>query len=528
MRLPLSELDRRTFDVAIIGAGVNGASAAQNLAAAGYGVLLVDKGDFASGSSSRSSRLLHCGLRYLAPGSSIWEFVRHPDRLAVALRMARQAMQSRAQFVTTTPERTRAMNFCFPIYRDGPYKTWQVDLAFRILDTFGPKAVPLDYQRLNSATVRDTPLLRWLRGPERITSVAMFREYQFEWPERICMDAVLDAERMGAVVRNYTSARRLERTAGAGWRIALRDELAPGAQAIVSTRLVLNMAGIWIDQVNAQAVNAQAGGAAHPKRKITGTKGVHIMIRLPPDCQDYGIATLNRLNEGFHCVPWRGMHYFGPTETLYEGNLDDIRPLESEIDFLLDEANHLLPSLNLKRDDVIFAWAGVRPLTYDKALLPQGKRARELHDLGTEGMPDAFALTAGPVMTYRSAGVEVARAVARRIKPSRPPQALSYAARRYPENQNSPPLLDDDTTVKLADLQFAAEREHATNLVDLLFRRTGAGWTAGMAGRGAELAAAAVAGVLGWDDARVAREVADYRDYLVRNHLTNQPTLGAG
>ena len=69
MRTPLAELDGRAFDVAVIGAGVNGASAAQHLAAAGYAVLLIDQGDFASGSSSRSSRLLHCGLRYLAPGS---------------------------------------------------------------------------------------------------------------------------------------------------------------------------------------------------------------------------------------------------------------------------------------------------------------------------------------------------------------------------------------------------------------------------------------------------------------------------
>jgi glycerol-3-phosphate dehydrogenase len=515
MRLPLSELDRRTFDVAIIGAGVNGASAAQNLAAAGYSVLLVDKGDFACGSSSRSTRLLHCGLRYLAPGSSMWEFFRHPTRLAIALRMARQAMESRGQFVTTTPERTRAIKVCFPIYTDGPYKTWQVDLAFRILNALGPNAVPLDYRRLASSAIRSTPLLRWLRDPERISSVAMFREYQFEWPERICMDAVLDAERMGAIVRNYTAAGRLERVADKGWRIALRDELARGAEASVSAKLVLNMAGIWIDEVN-----ARASGTAHPKRKITGTKGVHIMIRLPPECQEYGIATLNRLNEGFYCAPWRGMHYFGPTETLYEGNLDDIRPLESEVSFLLDEANHLLPSIKLERDDVICAWAGVRPLTYDKALLPQGKRARELHDLGAEGMPDAFALTAGPIMTYRSAGVEVARAVERRVKPSRPPQALSYAARRYPDNPNSPSLLDDDGTVKLADLQFAAEHEHANNLVDLLFRRTGAGWTASMAAQAAGRAASAVAGVLGWDDARVAQEVASYHDYVARNHLT--------
>lgn len=514
MRLPLADLDRRTFDVTIIGAGVNGASAAQHLAAAGYNVLLVDKGDFASGTSSRSSRLLHCGLRYLAPGTSIWEFVRHPGRLAIALRMARQAMQSRAQFVATTPERTRALKFCFPIYRDGPYKTWQVDLAFRVLSTLGADGVSLDYQRLDSSAVRSTPLLRWLRDPERLSSVAMFREYQFDWPERICMDAILDAERMGAIVRNYTAATRLEHMPGSGWRIALSDELAPGAVASVNTKLVLNMAGIWIDKVN-----AQVGGTAHPKRLIAGTKGAHIMIRLPPECQEYGIATLNRLNEGFYCIPWRGMHYFGPTETLYEGNVDDIRPLEEDVSFLLDEANHLLPSLNLKRADVLFAWAGVRPLGYDEELLPQGKRSRELHDLGHEGMPDAFALTAGPIMTHRSAGIEVTRAVERRIKPSHAPQALSYAARQFPDNQGSPPLLDSDNTVKLADLQFAAGREQATNLADLLFRRTGAGWTADMAREAAGRAASAVAGVLGWDDARIAMEVAGYRDYLARNHL---------
>jgi glycerol-3-phosphate dehydrogenase len=514
MRQPLPDLDGQEFDVAIIGAGVNGASAAQNLAAAGYSVLLVDKGDFGSGSSSRSSRLLHCGLRYLAPGSSLWEFVRHPSRLAVALRMAKQAMESRNQFVTTTPERACAMKFCFPIYKNGPYKTWQVDLAFRVLETLGPKGVPLDYRRLDPGAVRGTPLLQELRDQDRLASVAMFREYQFNWPERVCIDAILDAERMGAVVRNYTAATRLDRAGGSAWRITLVDALAPGVTASISAKLVLNMAGIWIDQVN-----AQTSGAARPKRKITGTKGVHIMIRLPPECQDYGIATLNRLNEGFYCVPWHGMHYFGPTETLYEGDLEDIRPLDEDIEFLLAEANHLLPALKLTRDDVMFAWAGVRPLTYDKALLPQGKRARELHDLGSEGLPEMFALTAGPIMTHRSAGVEIARTVQGRLKPSRPAQGLSDAARRYPDNQNSPPLLDDDTSIKLSDLRFAAEHEHATGLVDLLFRRTGAGWSATMAAHAAERAAAAVAEPLGWDAARVEQEVRNYRDYLARNHL---------
>jgi glycerol-3-phosphate dehydrogenase len=511
MRQSLGELDGTTFDVAVIGAGVNGASAAQHLAAAGYRVLLVDKGDFASGASSRSSRLLHCGLRYLAPGASVWEFARHPSRLAVALRMARQAMQARSQFVNTTPERARSLTFCFPVYDDGPYRAWQVELAFRTLTALGPKDVPLDYRMCGPEVIRDTPLVRWLRTPERLRRVAMFREYQFDWPERIAMDAILDAERMGAVVRNYTAVRRLARE-GSDWRIGLADALAPGGEATITAKLVLNMAGIWIDEVN----QSFAGGPP-PGRKITGTKGVHIAIQLPPECQPYGIATLNREHEGLYCVPWRGLHYFGPTETVYEGDRDGIRPLEDEIEFLIGEANFLLPSLRLKRSDVLFSWAGVRPLTYDPAL-PKGKRSRELHDLGREGMPNVFAMTAGPVMTHRSAGSEVAAAVATRIAPSGSKQTLSFAAHRYPENQNSPPLLADDTTVKLADLRYAATHEHATNLVDLLFRRTGVGWNGGMAAGGAETAARTVADLLGWDEARIAAEVAGYRAHLATQH----------
>ena len=520
MRLPLSKLDGENFDVAIIGAGVigagvNGASAAQHLSAAGYFVLLVDKGDFASGSSSRSSRLLHCGLRYLAPGSSIWEFVRHPGRLAAALRMAKQAMESRAQLVTTAPERVRPMKFFFPIYKDGPYATWQVDLAFRILTALGPSSVPLNYRRLAPSEVRSTPLVRWLRDQERLFGAASFCEYQFEWPERICMDAVFDAERMGAVVRNYTSAMKIAQAEDKNWSVILVDALAPEQTAVVRAKVLLNMAGIWIDYINSTA------GTAVP-RCVTGTKGVHVMFRLPPECLGYGIATINRANEPFYCVPWRGLHYFGPTETLFEADIDDIRPLEDEVEWIIQEANYLLPELKLKRSDMLFAWAGVRPLTYD-ASLPKGKRSREAHDFGAQGLPNLMALTAGPVMTHRSAGVELTEKVKARIPASRPPQKLSYAARLYPRDQESPPLLDHHQEIKMSDLRIAAQYEHPETLTDLMFRRTGAGWTATMGSEAAERAAAAVADIMNWDLARVNEEVRRYRTYLAENHLLTAP-----
>ncbi len=496
---------------------MNGASAAQHLAGAGYSVLLVDKGDYCSGSSSRSSRLLHCGLRYLAPGGSLWDFALHPSQLTTALTMAREAMLCRRQFVQTAPERTRAMTFHFPIWRDGVYRSWQVELALRILAALAPGDIPLDQRRLSPEEARRTPLVNALRDMEKLDGVAAFREYQFEWPERICMDAVLDAERLGARVRNYTAATRLARE-GSTWRVNLSDALELSAEAEVTASVVLNMAGIWIDRVNRSA--AETVG-----RKITGTKGVHIMVQLPPECAGNGVATLNRLHEGLYCVPWRGMHYFGPTETLFEGNPDDVWPTEEEIEWLIGEANHLLPSLNLKRSDVIFAWAGVRPLTYDPAL-PKGKRSRDIHDLSHEGLPNVFAMTAGPVMTHRSAGTAMVKAVRTKIAPKRSVQPVSYEARRFPENQNSPPLLDDYTSIKLADLRHAASHEHVTNLVDLLFRRVGAGWTKSMAAGASQRAADAVSDILGWDEGRIAAEVAAYRDYLKRQHALRDGGAG--
>ena len=509
MRPALRVIDGCRFDVAVIGAGVNGASAAQHLAAAGYSVLLVDKGDFCSGSSSRSSRLLHCGLRYLAPGGSMWNFVMHPSRLKVALGMARQAMLSRRQFVQTTPERTRALNFHFPLWRDGEYKPWQIDLALRILASLAPGDVPLERRHLSPEQARRTPLVNGLRDLDRLAGVAVFREYQFDWPERICMDSVLDAERLGAIVKNYTPVTQLVRQEN-GWRITLGDASDDSAAAEVTASVVLNMAGIWIDRVNSMA-------SSSAKLKITGTKGAHIVVQLPPECADNGIATINRLHEPFYCVPWRGMHYFGPTETVYEGDPDDIYATEEEILGLLDEANYLMPALHLERSDVIFTWAGVRPLTYDPAL-PKGARSREIHDLTPDGLPNVFAMTAGPIMTHRSAGTAMVEAVRTKLQPSGPKQRVSYSARVFPENQNSPPLLEDDTAMKVADVRHAAEHEHALNLVDLFFRRVGVGWSKNMGVEAAHRAAEAVAEALGWDHRRVEAEVMAYRQHVARQH----------
>ncbi|MHA6645625.1 FAD-dependent oxidoreductase [Mesorhizobium sp. A623] len=504
MRAPLDSLNDHLFDVAIVGGGVNGADTAQRLAAAGYSVLLVEKTDFAAGASGRSSRLLHCGLRYLAPGKSIWEFVRHPGRFATACSMAKAAMRSRTEFVRDTPERVRPMKFCFPIYKGGPYAAWQLDVAFGILKSLGDSKVPLNYRRISAPEVENTPLLNHLRDRQALSSVAMFDEFQFDWPERVTVDAVLDAERMGATIRNYTEIQSATRQ-GDLWQLRLADTLDTTASPVsVTARSVFNMGGFWIDRINASVTGTKI------KRRITGTKGVHIVVKLPPECANYGIATLNRLNEGLYCVPWRGMHYFGPTETLYEGDPDDVHPTEDEFQFLLGEANYLLPSLRLKRSDILYGWAGVRPLTYDPTQ-PMGARSRELHDLTNEGAPNMFAMTAGPVMSHRSAGLIALRALKGRVAPSRPAERPGFASTSMPREGGK--LSNEEL---LAIMKRAVAEEHAETIDDLMFRRTGLAWNENPLGDDVELAAKVLADAHEWPQSRQIAETADFRDRITR------------
>lgn len=510
MRTSLDDIRGRTFDVAVIGAGINGASAAQHLASEGYSVLIVDAGDYASGSTSRSSRLLHCGLRYLAPGRSMWDFVIRPDRLAIALRMAKHGIDARSQMVKTTQQRTRQMTFGFPIYRDGPYAKWQTDIAFKLLWWLGPRDLPLDYVFERPERVRDLPLLKWLRDDGQLSGVAQFREYRMDWPERLCVDSVMDAARMGAVTRNYTRAAIGQRDHEGYWSVSLTDTLE-GDAATCRARIVMNMAGVWIDEVVSQA----KPGA---RRYITGTKGTHIMVKLPDDCAMQGVAALNRVNEPIYCVPWRGMHFIGPTETLYEGNIDDVRPDEDDIAFLLAETEYLLPGMKLKREDVRFAWAGVRPLTASPRE-PNGQRSRVVHDLSDQGLPNVLAMTGGVIMTNRSGGAEMAEAAKSRARPSGAKRTISYAT-RSPEE--IPSFGNDPLTISPEHIRAVVEAEHPGTLYDLMFARLGIGWSSDMGYAAAPRVAEAAAPAMGWSPDDVNREVAAYRKALVERHLLRE------
>lgn len=496
---PLTELQGARFDTVIIGGGINGASAAQHLAAAGYKVLLTEKGDFASGSSGRSTRILHCGLRYFETPRPVRDFALAPRKLWTALVMARQSMEMRAEMAQDNAARLRPFTMLFPVHRDGPYRGWHVDVGMRLLRRFGSvmgkEKVPLNYQRRSAAQSQHIPFVAEMRDGDKLASVATFTEFLYDWPERFTIDAALDARRMGAELRTHCAATGLKRTDDL-WHV----DLAEGESvATVTAPVVLNMAGIWIDRVN--------DSAARPKRLIFGTKGAHVVVKLPDRFRDFGISTINSVGEPHYIVPSQGgLHHIGPTETPYEGDPDDIRVTAEDRGFLLRETRLALPGLSLSEDDIAYTWAGVRPLGYDPAF-PKGKRSADIHDLG-DGM---FALTGGPIMTHRAAARSVRDRVAGVIQPSGPTQTPDYAPRTPPQNPNSPPF---DDVVSLSDLAHVATEEDARNLIEILGSRTGAIYRAQLTDNDLRRAAQAVSAHLGWDAQRIEDEVKQTRDRL--------------
>ncbi|MBV8837101.1 MAG: FAD-dependent oxidoreductase, partial [Alphaproteobacteria bacterium] len=283
-----------------------------------------------------------------------------------------------------------------------------------------------------------------------------------------------DAERLGATARNYTQARLRQRDLQRGWIVELTDMLDESEPACVHGALVLVMSGLWMD-----ALLRDASPTA--RRKVFGTKGCHLVVRLPEGCAGSGIATFNSRNEPLYCLPWRDLHFVGPTETVYEGDPDRVSVSREEADDLLAEANRLLPGLRLTPADVRMSWAGVRPLTYDPDV-PFGNRSRVIHDLAQDGVPDALALTAGPVMTHRSAAREMTRLVAQRLAPSRAAQTPDYAPHER------------------------AGAEHAMTVADEIFRRSGTGWTGPVTSGTLAEAARALGRAHGWGGDRILKE----------------------
>lgn len=471
----------RHYDVIVIGGGIIGAAAGQHLSAAGYTTLLLERGDYGAATSSRTSRLQHCGLTYFsAANHSLWSFISRPFYVAECLELARRAMRERGDFIRTSPERVRKLEFVVPFNARSAISGPRAKLAFGIMSLFD-RGVPLDLKVMSADEARQHPGLKGMADLDDVRGALSFAEYQYAWPERIVVDTIMKGREIGLDARNYAEVVAIDRANNGGWVVTAR--FADGTTQSFETKAIVNAAGAWVDQITGLCSNAA------PKLN-SGAKGANVVVRLPAHMRGIGMETITPEGAPFYLIPWGDLHYAGPWDTPSEANHAGYRANENEIESILKIMNKVYPGIPLKREDVLYTWAGVRPRTAREGEDMGSMEVME-HDLTDRGLGNFFVFTGGLLMTHRDAGRRLTKAVSKRIKPSGGKKQLNYSAMMVPQG--------DIVTEK--SVRWAIEKEQARSLEDILRRRLSVGWTEDLGLAQAEEASIIAAPLLGWSEA---------------------------
>ncbi len=427
-----------SFDVVVIGAGINGATVSHALASRGYHVLLVDQGDFGSGTSQASTMLIWGGLLYLKN-----------LELATVLALTRD----RDRLVAERPASVQARPLLYVPSSGPPRFVVESALAAYWIMGAGTRARP---ERLD-----DYPEQAYLTtaGPayaiEEAALVTSDARFVLEW--------ALAAERLGADVRNHVRVDAITRTAGDGpWRLRLCDVLT-GATSDVRARMVVNAAGCWTDAVNEKA------GLTSPWRHAF-SRGVSLSFPRPAwhtrhlvlDSLDGDVMTL---------APWGPVSLWGSTDTLHADLAEARQPSAGDVADLLDELNRHL-ARPVGRADIISIRTGVRPVPVRTRATPHGssQALTRHHRLHLDAAAPWLSVYGGKLSGCLGLAAEVCALVAERVAPRHhgPAPAADAAATACPRVTTTFPTLDEP----VVSAAWAAAHEHCTSLDDYLRRRT--------------------------------------------------------
>jgi len=317
--------------VVIVGGGITGVAVARECAGAGKRTLLVEKSDFGSGTTSRSSRIIHGGLRYLEHGE---------------IGLVRESLRERERLLRSHPHLVRRRKFVLAIRNgSGLRSALAIRAGLWLYERFGKKSGKSE--RLEFESQLDSG-----------DGLAFF-DYEdalCEFPERLLAEWLSNAIRAGAEVRNHTDALELQISGGAVRGIRLRDRLS-GDEASVLCQRVINATGPWVDRFCAQArVNC--------KRMVGGVRGSHVVLPLFPDAPANPLYTEAGDGRPIFLLPWNGQILLGTTEVFDDGDPSDAAPTQAEIEYLFAALHRLMPRNGMTQRDVRYAYAGVRPLPY--------------------------------------------------------------------------------------------------------------------------------------------------------------------
>jgi glycerol-3-phosphate dehydrogenase len=381
---PLVDAD---YDVVIIGGGMAGAGAARDLAMRGLSVALIDKGDFASATTSVSSKLIHGGLRYL----ELFDFG-----------LVRESLAERQRLQRLAPHLVKPLPFLVPIYRDSSRGLIKVRLGLKLYDWLTPGR---DRERYRVLRPIDALSLEPAIRPDDLRGAGYYFDDLLLFPERLCLENVLSACRHGARAFNYCQLLSVMRDArGAVTGVSARD-LLTGTVATLGARVVVNAAGPWVDDIRELAHITERG-----RHVLRRTKGIHCLL---PRMTDRAVYHSTRDDRMIFVIPWREFSLVGSTDTDFAGDLDRVWATRDEVDYLLGEVRRALPDPRVSADAVAYTYAGVRPLSFE-----EGKRESDVsraHRIVAEADGRFLSITGTKLTCFRSLAEELGDTITRAL-----------------------------------------------------------------------------------------------------------------
>lgn len=544
-----------SFDVVVMGAGVNGAGLFRDLCEQGVDCLIVDKADFGSGTSAAPSRLIHGGLKYLETG----EF-----------RLVAQSTLERNLLLKNAPHFVRPLPTIIPIFsltrgigaalrtllgsKTAPRSRGAllIKLGLAVYDYYGARqrVMPRHAMVSRKAALADLPALT----PD-IVATGTYYDATVSMPERLVLELVADglAANPRSAAANYT---HLESEDGD----TLAFVGADGSSLHVRPRIVVNAAGPWIDEVNASL--------GHKAQMIGGTKGSHLLLKHDELVRALaGRMIYFEADDGRICLvyDYLGLALVGSTD-IPANNPDEVRCEEDEVSYLLESLSLLLPGFRFDRSQVVYAYSGIRPLPASNASIP-GLISRDhssptLEPDGRRRFP-IVALVGGKWTTFRGFAEEIADKLLERLERPRRISTRTLAiggGRNYPQDsaarerwlsenataaglgkERLAALLDRYGTTALAvarhiaafagdlplsdahsysigEIDYLARFERVERLTDVLMRRTSLAITGAIRREGVEEIASIVGKAKGWSDDRRSSEISAAMDELSQRH----------
>lgn len=385
---PIREpLDRQHFDVAVIGGGINGVAIARECARAGRRVLVVEQADFSSGTTSRATRIIHGGLRYLEHGE---------------IGLVRESLRERERLLKERPHLVRPLDFvlAMPPHSLGRRNALAIRVALWL------------YRRASGSRTRisagDLANLEAALDGGLELNLFSYEDAQCEFPERLVAEWMSEAMHAGAVLRNHTEALEILVQDGKARGLRIRDRL--NAQEFeISADWIVNASGPWADEVLSDS-------NLEKEPLIGGVRGAHIVLPVFPGAPSQALYAEVSDGRQIFVVPWTGQVLVGTTEVPQTGDPGTAEPSSAEVIYLLNSVRRLFPRAGVTAADIRYTYAGVRPLPYSpgeaSSAIPRGHR---LHDHLEDGVAGLITVIGGKLTTAASLARSCARMIGVRV-----------------------------------------------------------------------------------------------------------------